>query len=143
MDMSFGKHKDKAVAWVLLTKPDYFLWMKKKELQDKKEYQFMLDLLKIFNSKPFNKVKCNGACNGANTPTKLSLYRGNYNLEYWFCDECDPYSQGAMNGTLSTVSNYQDIIGHKQSEFLIKAFCLAKSVPERKTKKALKEYFEY
>lgn len=143
VDMSFGKHKDKAVAWLLLTKPDYFMWMKQKGMQDKPEYRFMLNLVQKLNSKPFNKAKCNGTCNGANTPTRLSLYKGIFNLEYWFCDECDPYSQGAMSGTLSTVSKYEDIIRHRQSQTLIKTFSRAKGVPERKTKKALQEYFDY
>ncbi|MCW9133888.1 hypothetical protein OF830_23930 [Bacillus paramycoides] len=143
MKMSFGKHKDKEVAWVLLTDPGYFTWMKQKGMQTGSEYQFMLEILEKLNSKPYSHVKCFGTCDGSNTPTRLSLYKGMYNLAYWFCDECSPYSQGANSGTLSTISKYDEFIRHRQSDLLIKIFCNAKGVPKRKTENALKQYFGY
>ncbi|RFB53691.1 hypothetical protein [Bacillus thuringiensis] len=143
MHMSFGKHRDKEVAWVLLKDPGYFKWMQQKGMQQKSEYQFMLEILKRLDSKPYSKVRCYGTCNGSNTPTRLSLYKGMFNFEYWFCDECDPYSQGANLGTLSTINKYDEFIRHSQSELLINVFCNAKAVPNRKTKNALKQYFGY
>lgn len=56
LDMSFGKYKDKAVAWVLFTHPNYFSWMQRNGMTSKKEYQFMLELVKNFNAKPFIKL---------------------------------------------------------------------------------------
>jgi uncharacterized protein (DUF3820 family) len=143
MDFSFGKYKGKAVAWILLSKPDYFLWMKSKGMNNKAEYKFMLKLLETLNSKSFNGVKCIGRCNGSNPVTRLSLYNGQYNGEYWFCDKCDPYSSGALPGKLTTIRKYSEIIGSRYSELLIKSYCIAKSVPKRKTKAALKSYFNY
>ena len=46
MDFTFGKHDGKPVAWVLLSQPDYFKWMKRKEMTDKEEYLFALKVLK-------------------------------------------------------------------------------------------------
>ncbi len=141
--MSFGKYRDKEVAWVLLKDPGYFKWMQQKGMQNKSEYKFMLEILKRINSKSYSKVRCYGTCNGSNTPTRLSLYKGMFNIECWFCDECDPYSQGATPGTLNTISKYDEFIRHSQSELLIKVFCNAKGVPNRRTKNALKQYFGY
>lgn len=144
MDMTFGKFKGKPVAWVLLNKPDYFFWMKREGIEHRKEYQFMLSVVKTLNEKPFSKVRCSGECKGANTPTRLSLYQGRYNMEIWFCDSCDLYYQGANLGKLSTIKRYEEFISlGDQTDLLIKIFCKAKGVPERKTKKALQKYFGY
>lgn len=143
MDMSFGKFKGKPVARVLLTKPDYFKWMDSNGLQNKSEFKFMQKLLKILNDKPFNSVRCSGTCKGANVPTRLSLYKGRFNNEIWFCDSCDPYSKGAFPGDLNTIRSYEGFISIGQTDFLIKIYCKAKGVPKRKTKQALKIYFDY
>lgn len=143
-DMQFGKYKNKAVAWVLLEDPGYFVWMIRKKMTDKQEFKFMIKLINILDNKPFSGVKCRN-CKGNNEVAGLSLYKGRYNGDYWYCDqdECDPYSSGASPGKLSWISEYFEFINHDQSKRLIKLFSKAKGVPSRKTKSALKTYFDY
>lgn len=143
MEMTFGKYKDKPVAWVMFEKPDYFIWMRSEGMTDKNEYKFMQQLINKFDSKPFSNQKCNGRCPSKNAPTRFSLYKGRYNMPYWFCDGCDPYSQGALPGRLSTIKSIGEAMLHQDRKHLVKHFANAKGVPTRKTKKALKDFFGY
>lgn len=144
MDFSFGKHEDKSVAWVLLSHPDYLKWMKEQGMTDKKEYQFALKLLQILEEKPFSKVRCSGSCKGSNDVTRLSLYQGRNNMNMWFCDSCDPYECGAISGKLSTIKTFNAFLNNgTQKNGLLKTYCKAKGVPDRKTNASLKTYFGY
>ena len=144
MDMSFGKYKDKAVAWVMLEHIDYFLWMRSKDLTDRTEYVFFKKLAQIFDDKPFSEVQCDGSCKGANPVTRLSLYSGQFNyLEYWWCNDCNPYESGAVASKLSTVSSLYEISSLNNKKDVVKVFARAKGVPKRKTKIALQQYFDY
>lgn len=142
MDMGFGKYKGKAVAWVLLEDPQYFDWMGNNGMSGNPEYIFAMQLINIFDSKPFINARCNGRCGGQNPVTRLTLYAGIYNGAYWFCDECDPYDSGANPGKLTPIRTLSHAIGYRDSD-LIKAMAIAKGVPQRKTKKALKDFFGY
>lgn len=141
--MNFGKHKGKQVAWVLVEKPDYFHWMSSKNMTSQVEFSFALNLIKILDTKPFSNVKCYGKCKGKNEVTRLSLYKGRYNMPYWFCSECDPYSHGALPGRLSYISTMSQAFSHTDYKHLVKLFAIAKGIPTRKTEKALKAYFGY
>lgn len=144
MNFTFGKYKDKPVAWVLLSNPDYFKWMKKEGITDKKEYQFALELLQTLEAKPFSGARCSGGCKGANIPTRLSLYQGRNNMDMWFCDSCDPYECGAILGKLSTISRFNEFVNcGSQKNGLIKTYCKAKGVPSKKTSSSLEAYFGY
>ena len=138
MDMSFGKYKGKPVAWVLIEHFDYFTWMKDKQMCNYNEFQFFIELLNTLDSLPFKVTCCH--CH-KNTVTSLSLYKGNYNGHYWFCDDCDPYSMGAASGNLTMI--HQITKAPFIDDMLIKAFYLAKGGPQRKTKKSLKDFFGY
>ncbi|MDY7993400.1 hypothetical protein UY286_21415 [Paenibacillus polymyxa] len=143
MDMTFGKYKDKPVAWVMIEKPDYFDWMRSKGMEDKAEFKFMIELLQKFDAMAFSNESCNGKCKGQNPVTRFSLYKGRYNMPYWFCDDCDPYSHGALPGRLSTISSMSQAMNHRDRDNLVKLFAKAKGIPSRKTKKALKDFFNY
>lgn len=143
MKMTFGKHQDKYVAWVLLEHPDYFHWMHSKAMTDKTEFKFAMRLIQTFDSKPFSNVRCHGECKGENSVTRLSLYNGKYNMPYWFCDKCDPYTHGATPGKLSSMSSMAQAFNHSGHKELVKLFANAKGIPARKTEKALKMYFGY
>ncbi|WP_459481914.1 exodeoxyribonuclease X C-terminal domain-containing protein [Clostridium saccharoperbutylacetonicum] len=143
MDMKFGKYKDKAVAWVLLEDPNYFHWMQSQGMDSKQEYRFAMNLINKFDQMPYTYARCHGECKGEHQVTKLSLYSGMFNGDYWFCDRCSPYDCGAMAGKLSVVARFSQVLGHSQSKEIIKAMAKAKGVPDRKTKPALKNFFGY
>lgn len=140
--MSFGKYKDKAVAWVLLEDPYYFIWMGN-NMANKAEYMFAMGLIRKFDSKPFIKAKCIGGCKGSNHVTRLSLYNGIYNGNYWFCDKCSPYECGAISGYLTEVRTFSQTLNNRDAAYILKAMANAKGMPERRTKKALKDFFGY
>lgn len=143
MDMSFGKYVGKPVAWVLLEDVQYFFWMVDSGLSEKIEIKFALKLINIFDELPFKNVKCHGKCKGENTVTRLSLYNSQYNYQNWFCDKCDPYNNGSFSGKLTYISKFSHVLYEKDSQTIIKAMASAKGVPQRKTSKALKEFFGY
>jgi hypothetical protein len=145
MNFSFGKYKNKAVAWVVFEDPGYIKWMYSEKMSHKPEYQFALNMISKFDEKPFIHVSCFGeGPEGCNNPvTRLSLYQGIYNGGHWFCDTCSIYALGARSGTLGVLKTYSEASHHRQSEEIIKALSNAKGVPARKTTKALKAYFGY
>jgi len=144
MEFTFGKHEGKQVASILFSHPKYIEWMINEGMTGRKEYKFILNLLEKLENQPFNK-KCYGSRSGdcTNNATRMSLYRGGaFSNHYWFCDECDIYSTGANKGKLYTISSFFDFY-HESPKHGIKVFASAKGLPERKTKKALKEFFGY
>lgn len=143
MDMSFGKYEGKSVAWVFLEDSQYFTWMDSNGQSWRPEFTFAIQLVAAFDAIPLNSVKCHGDCRGHNPVTRLALYDGNYNGQYWFCDKCDPYTNGAISGKLAFISKLSQVIGYKDSQSIIKAMAIAKGVPQRKTSKALKDFFGY
>lgn len=143
MKMTFGKYENKPVAWVLLTDPGYFYWMREKQMKNYKEYKFAIELIKVLDSLPYKNVKCMGECGGENPVTRFTLYKNKFNGEYWFCDSCDPYSKGAISGNLHSISEFSTVFGHKDQEYIIKAIVSAKGAPKIKTEKALANFFGY
>jgi len=143
MEMGFGKYKDKPVAWVLLEDPEYFVWMSSNSMTNKAEYKFAMNLIQVFDSKPFINAVCNGKCKGVNHVTRLSLYNGIYNGNYWFCNECSPYECGAISGNLTEIRTFSQALYNRDSKSIISAMANAKGLVGKRTKKALKEFFGY
>jgi len=81
MDMSFGKHKGKQVAWVLIEKPDYFKWLQGQS-SSCRELSFALELLAKLDTMPFSSVQCHGNTGCTNAVKYLSLYRNQFNSKY-------------------------------------------------------------
>lgn len=108
------------------------------------EYKFAIDLAQKLDSKPFSNVRCMGEQGCTNVVRYLSLYKGQYNGNYFFCGSCDPYIQGAMSGTLgSRVSIVSDSYGKQYREDILNAVAEAKGLTGRRTEKKLKEFFGY
>lgn len=142
MDMSFGKYQGKPVAWVVLKDPAYIYWMYTKKMNQRSEYEFAFRLIEKFDSMPFVNERCNGSCMGKNKVTRLSLYNGRYNLSYWFCDECDLRSAGAL-ASLRGVSKISEVLSHPDCNQIVAVFAKAKGAPDRKTSSSLKSFFNY
>ena len=143
MNMTFGKYKDKPVAWVLINDPSYFSWMRSKGMDNWREYIFALDLVRRLDELPFVNTRCHGSKGCSNEVSRLTLYKGQFNGAYWFCEECDPYNMGAVSGALSSVRTAASILQHSQASDILKAMFKAKGGPERKTEAALKKFFKY
>lgn len=144
MEFSFGKYRGKPVATVLFDHPDYFRWMKKEKMTHKKEYVFALDLIKKFNAMPFSHAKCSGKKSCENIPTYMTLYKGSYNdMAFYFCDECDPYSQGAVSGALSQVRTFEKAITVTGYRELLADMLRGKGLVPPRTKAKWKQFFGY
>lgn len=100
--MSFGKYQGKSVAYVVLKDFEYFIWMYQNNMSNRPEYTEALRLLQILDAKPFYQ-KCYSCRQKA--AVKFSLYHGGVASPSFFCEECDPYSQGAIRGKLAIYSS--------------------------------------
>ena len=143
MNMAFGKYKDKPVAWVLIQDPSYFSWMQLKGMDKWREYLFAMELIRKLDELPYVNARCHGSKGCSNEVTQLSLYKGQFNGAYWFCDQCDPYSMGAISGVLSPVRTAASIMNHSHANDIVKEMFKAKGGPDRKTAAALKSFFKY
>jgi hypothetical protein len=144
-----GKYKDKSVGALVLKHPDYIAWVISQPnpsgplARVKAE---ALRLINIFNSKPINKM-CFGSCSKA--ATRCTVYQRNVHGPLWWCDECNPYQTGAIEGKLSAISTYEEAINHcefysagKDSLLdLIKSLSQAKGLPHRVGEKQIDIFF--
>lgn len=141
--MSFGKYQGKSVAYVVLKDFEYFIWMYQNNMSNRPEYTEALRLLQILDAKPFYQ-KCYSCRQKA--AAKFSLYHGGVAAPSFFCEECDPYSQGAIRGKLAIYSSLRDVVncGIPYKNYIntvIACVAEAKGFPKRKTEKALEDFF--
>ncbi|MDE7312319.1 MAG: hypothetical protein K2N87_11985 [Eubacterium sp.] len=141
--MSFGKYQGKSVAYVVLKDFEYFIWMYQNNMSNRPEYTEALRLLQILDAKPFYQ-KCYSCRQKA--AAKFSLYHGGVAVPSFFCEECDPYSQGAIRGKLAIYSSLRDVVncGIPYKNYIntvIACVAEAKGFPKRKTEKALEDFF--
>jgi hypothetical protein len=148
MKFSVGKHSGKDTRYVLLKDPDYVRWTlnqanlsggllaARKDLQLKKAQ---------FDAKPFV-AKCFGNCKKPST--RASVYLGSPDLFVW-CDSCDPYSRGALQGKLDIVRSYDDALKHVEytcgnnkayMKDIIRQLATAKGMPARFTASAISNF---
>ena len=102
-------------------------------------------LVRLFDAKPFE-----SSCRRCeNTATRASAYRGAPGLLFW-CDDCDPYADGAIPGKLVIVRTYAQAITHidqsgdgyrQWKNDIIRSLAEAKGCPRRLTPKAAIEFF--
>ncbi len=107
MVMSFGKYKGRHVGWVIRYDYSYFTWMKKEKMTDRKEFQEAIKYVNILNNIPFE-CTCWEKCKPGKIATKYSMYINNPNLQY-YCDDCNPYSSGAISGKLYVGYKIEDL----------------------------------
>lgn len=142
MNMSFGKHWGKPIAWVMIQDPTYFIWMNNKGMTNKPEFHFFQRLLATFVQKPFINARC-PYCNGKNPVYGLTLYKRTFNGEFWICKKCRLYAGGAFEETLTIITNPFISTFSSNAKDIMKAMAEAKGVPKRKTKKAMADFFGY
>jgi hypothetical protein len=136
MQITSGKHDGKTSQILVLNYPDYAKWYRR-EYPTAKLGKAISEHIGSLNSKSFS-VKCNG-CSGQ--ATKATAYFNNHDLIFW-CDECDPYSMGAVRGKLNVIRTYQDAVGHIEHtangnknfmKLIVRSLAMAKGLPSRVT----------
>ncbi|TAM51214.1 MAG: hypothetical protein EPN57_18340 [Paraburkholderia sp.] len=103
-------------------------------------------LVKKFDAKPLAK-----SCAHCHKPaTLVSAYWGNDEALYPWCDTCDPYTLGALDGKLARLRTFKDAIDHvefrcgaKKASYdrIVRAFAEAKGLPGRVGEAAAKKFF--
>jgi hypothetical protein len=141
MEINFGKHAGKSVEILLLKKTDYIVWMllqKNATGQMASAQKEARRLIAIFDQKPFVKTCYGHNCN--NAATRCSVYNINVQGPYWWCNTCNPYQSGAVQGKLQEIKTYAEAVSHvdfycrgRKSDYqaLIKSMAEAKGLPSR------------
>ena len=147
MAITFGKHKGKSEEVAVLGWPDYVSWV----LAQPNPSGPMIPLaarfralIEAFDRKPLVKT-----CRCGKPATRFSLYRNDVTA-YWWCDTCDPYSAGAIEGRLSTGRTYRDALNHVRitcgdaktmARAVVRTLAEAKGLPKRLSAKAAVAFF--
>lgn len=105
MIVSFGKHRGKSAALLVLKHPDYVRWLqsapnlKGAALALRNECEL---LIAKYDATPivWPCFECKKAA------TRSTFYLGNVSLCYAWCESCDPYYAGAIQGKLTCVTTY-------------------------------------
>jgi len=140
MRLTFGKHSERTVAEIVLKEPDYLLWMLAQRATTDPLAEACKEakrLLRVFDRKPFLRDCSHEGC--ANKATRITVYVQSILSQFW-CDDCDPYSEGANAGKLQVISTYGQAIEYvnlwcqgRKSDLkgLIRDMARAKGLPER------------
>ena len=112
MQISFGKHCGRSVEFLVLTEPDYLLWMLRQKAPTKAMQRVLEEasrLIGVFDRKPLQR-QCSGwGC--SNPATRFSAYTGSPHLEVW-CENCRPSSGGADTKKLRVIRRYDEALEH-------------------------------
>jgi len=150
MLMQFGKHQGRSLELMVLTDPDYVRWILT-QTADSRNFSYLQQdvrrLIDRFDAIPFRE-RCRGSDCGR-PATRASVSRGNIGLVCW-CDDCDPYQQGAGPGHLQIIARYFDALSHVDfycngrkdiRETLITKLARAKGAPTRITESGAEAFF--
>ncbi|HDR9019336.1 TPA: hypothetical protein QDB15_006668 [Burkholderia vietnamiensis] len=145
MKLTFGKYKGTEARKLLFDDPAYVRWLLGESgasggmLAAQKEFTRLIAAL---DKKPFA-GDCAGGCK--QPATRASAYANSPTLFSW-CDDCDPYSKGALPGKLRTVRTYADAErhvnltaeGHRATlKAIIRELAMEKGMAKRFTASAL------
>lgn len=149
MQITFGKHQGKSSEEVVLKHGSYAKWVLEQTEAGSGLGSLRVDLKKLigkFDGKPILK-----ACHNCKKPaTLVTAYWNNDVTLYPWCDMCDPYSAGALEGKLYQLRSYQDALRHVEYrcggtkagyDRIVRAFAEAKGLPGRVGSAAAKKFF--
>jgi hypothetical protein len=106
----FGKHRGKSIEDLVVTEPDYALWVLAQEgaagplAEARREVS---RVLRQFDESPILRPCKGPSCTRA--ATRCSLYHGSA-TPYWWCDSCDPAQECCSPGKLSIIRTYGDSV---------------------------------
>ncbi len=105
MIIQSGAKQGKSTQQIILKEPDWADFFVGKNPTSKLAVEFKTHINDL-NKKNFVK-KCM-TC--SKTAERCTGYQGNTTDLYFWCNTCDPYSQGANKGKLSILISYEDVI---------------------------------
>lgn len=137
MNLHFGKYVGKTTQLLVLKEPQYVHWLLGENpsgplLAAKSQ---IIKHIAAFDGKPLTTN-----CLGCKSPACLCTVYDNAVSPMWWCDACDPYQQGAVNGRLTELRTYRDALSHvkwrcgeRTTDYreLIKTMAQAKGLPAR------------
>lgn len=135
MIVQSGKKEGKSTQELVLKEPDWVQAFLSK-VKEGKVFSAFKAHIEAFNSRPFEQ-KCFG-CKGP--ATRASLHIGNAKDPYYWCDDCNPYNLGAVDGKLVIVTSYRRALefvdwycggSRTDKRFLIRKLAVAKGLPGR------------
>lgn len=107
MRIQTGKQAGKTTEEVLLKQADWAQWMVENIPNSPVSKNFR-QLRLAFNRKAFTAecTKC------GEVATCATAYRETGRSLMFWCDDCDPYASGAVQGTLTVIETYGDALRH-------------------------------
>jgi len=151
MNITFGKYNGKSIERLILTEPDYILWILEQTTTMGPVAKIQPEVKRLMTI--FDKKRLQNKCLGCGKiATYCSAYMVNLRSLYWWCDECDPYQNqnGAISGKLHILRTYQDVIknvrplpGGEKSDLklLIKAISESKGLARPINDNNVKSFF--
>ena len=150
MKVGFGKYKNMTIEALVLKEAYYVAWILDQSdpsgplARAQAEIQ---RLIHLFDVTPY-RTKCYGH-DCSKSAKYCTVYQSNAYSRMWWCDGCNPYQMGAIDGKLSRISTYRDAINHcrifcsRREDFnnLIKHIAQAKGLPQRVGEKQAAEFF--
>lgn len=150
LTLTFGKHKGETIGKLILKEPGYIKWMLEEPDASGPMAKAAADarrLIKRFDDNALT-VPCSGSrCQ--RPATRCSAYRGSPDLLAW-CDECDIYGAGAVDGRLTEVRTYAEALRHIDMtdngtttgyRDIIRSLARRKGLPERVGAKQIERFF--
>jgi hypothetical protein len=140
MSVPFGRQRSHSAAKLLLDDPAYVVSvLREPEPQGRlaRLRDEVCRLIDRFDARPIC-VPCRAPGCGRRA-TRCSVYRDSVR-PVWWCDECDPYQEGATPGALRLLSRYLEAVAHvewsgngRRSDlrFLVRELARARGLPGR------------
>jgi hypothetical protein len=136
MQIEFGKHYGTSLEPLVLKDPVYVAWMLSVQEPGRglqRAVAHARRLIGMFDAKPFVTP-----CSWSRPATRCTAYAVCASLAPW-CDECDPYSQGAARGKLTEIRTYQDALNlgfsntapKRSMKSAVRNLARAKGLPDR------------
>jgi hypothetical protein len=151
MQITIGKFKGSTVGAVVLKHADYCKWVLDQRgatgplAKVKAEAE---RLISILDGKQILGSCSHSGCQSP--PVRFSAYRESSNLPHRWCGACNPYSTGAVPGSLSIITTYRQALSHVESRCagrqgdyvsIIREIAVAKGLSKRITEKDIATFF--
>jgi hypothetical protein len=113
MQISFGKHSGKLAEEVAVRNGSYVKWVFGQSDAGAGLSRLCTELQRLVGKLDAKPIvgKCHGH-NCSNQPVRFTAYWNNDSSLFSWCETCDPYSAGALQGKLYEFRSYGDALSH-------------------------------
>lgn len=147
--IEFGMFKGEVLETVVLKESFYIEWFLQNIGDQKAQLNAeILRLLRRFDQKELLETCMGRRC--SELATHMTVYESNLS-PHWWCDSCSAYQEGAVDGKLSYIRTYRDVLNHvrfycdgnkKKVKKLVLDLARAKGLPDRVNDAAAIRFFE-